>query len=152
MSAIGDQLVNTGAILTVPISATDPDGDTVIFSSPDLPPFAELTNLGGNEAELRLMPLTGDVGTVSLSIEATDDDAEPLTVSETISVQVDPPIPNRPPVFAPVSDVSITPDTLTVIPLAASDLDGDELTFSGCLLYTSPSPRDLSTSRMPSSA
>ena len=25
-------------------------------------------------------------------------------------------------------------------------------TFIGCLLYTSPSPRDLSTSRMPSSA
>ena len=25
-------------------------------------------------------------------------------------------------------------------------------TFYGCLLYTSPSPRDLSTSRMPSSA
>ena len=24
--------------------------------------------------------------------------------------------------------------------------------FGGCLLYTSPSPRDLSTSRMPSSA
>ena len=27
-----------------------------------------------------------------------------------------------------------------------------EETFTGCLLYTSPSPRDLSTSRMPSSA
>ena len=26
------------------------------------------------------------------------------------------------------------------------------LTFDACLLYTSPSPRDLSTSRMPSSA
>ena len=26
------------------------------------------------------------------------------------------------------------------------------ITFKGCLLYTSPSPRDLSTSRMPSSA
>ena len=26
------------------------------------------------------------------------------------------------------------------------------LPFNGCLLYTSPSPRDLSTSRMPSSA
>ena len=26
------------------------------------------------------------------------------------------------------------------------------VTFTGCLLYTSPSPRDLSTSRMPSSA
>ena len=28
----------------------------------------------------------------------------------------------------------------------------DELLKKGCLLYTSPSPRDLSTSRMPSSA
>ena len=41
-------------------------------------------------------------------------------------------------------------------PFAGSD-DTDELgkfglTFTGCLLYTSPSPRDLSTSRMPSSA
>ena len=33
-------------------------------------------------------------------------------------------------------------------------VDGEETDtqFSGCLLYTSPSPRDLSTSRMPSSA
>ena len=29
---------------------------------------------------------------------------------------------------------------------------GDGGTYEGCLLYTSPSPRDLSTSRMPSSA
>ena len=28
----------------------------------------------------------------------------------------------------------------------------DESELKGCLLYTSPSPRDLSTSRMPSSA
>ena len=28
----------------------------------------------------------------------------------------------------------------------------DEAEFKNCLLYTSPSPRDLSTSRMPSSA
>ena len=35
-------------------------------------------------------------------------------------------------------------------------LDGEEankyLEINNCLLYTSPSPRDLSTSRMPSSA
>ena len=30
--------------------------------------------------------------------------------------------------------------------------DTSSVTLSGCLLYTSPSPRDLSTSRMPSSA
>ena len=30
--------------------------------------------------------------------------------------------------------------------------EGDNLMYFACLLYTSPSPRDLSTSRMPSSA
>ena len=34
--------------------------------------------------------------------------------------------------------------------IAYTDTNPDEST--GCLLYTSPSPRDLSTSRMPSSA
>ena len=33
-----------------------------------------------------------------------------------------------------------------------SVLDALQGLFRGCLLYTSPSPRDLSTSRMPSSA
>ena len=35
-----------------------------------------------------------------------------------------------------------------------TEFDADELTvvWQTCLLYTSPSPRDLSTSRMPSSA
>ena len=32
------------------------------------------------------------------------------------------------------------------------DVQLQQAVFKGCLLYTSPSPRDLSTSRMPSSA
>ena len=54
-------------------------------------------------------------------------------------------------------------DRVDVAPEAISDLSGEELVqlanelrefllYSVCLLYTSPSPRDLSTSRMPSSA
>ena len=39
-------------------------------------------------------------------------------------------------------------DVLMVAPTGS----GKSLTFHICLLYTSPSPRDLSTSRMPSSA
>ena len=43
-----------------------------------------------------------------------------------------------------------------VLPDADADADGDAddtgTTLDACLLYTSPSPRDLSTSRMPSSA
>ena len=37
-------------------------------------------------------------------------------------------------------------------PVGDLDTDASELCPNGCLLYTSPSPRDLSTSRMPSSA
>ena len=33
-----------------------------------------------------------------------------------------------------------------------ADYDGDNLSITGCLLYTSPSPRDGLLSRMPSSA
>ena len=43
--------------------------------------------------------------------------------------------------------------TLEKINGGVINLDGEPLThMNDCLLYTSPSPRDLSTSRMPSSA
>ena len=44
---------------------------------------------------------------------------------------------------------------LTSVKKVKKDFDELEITlkyFNDCLLYTSPSPRDLSTSRMPSSA
>ena len=46
------------------------------------------------------------------------------------------------------NDCIETPILLAMIP----EVDGKRVLDIGCLLYTSPSPRDLSTSRMPSSA
>ena len=40
----------------------------------------------------------------------------------------------------------------SLVDLEAIDLCANQAEAQGCLLYTSPSPRDLSTSRMPSSA
>ena len=42
--------------------------------------------------------------------------------------------------------------TLAINTIRTLSMDGVQAANSGCLLYTSPSPRDLSTSRMPSSA
>ena len=46
---------------------------------------------------------------------------------------------------------NLTPDQLREIVSEQSHIDFENIR-QDCLLYTSPSPRDLSTSRMPSSA
>ena len=58
-----------------------------------------------------------------------------------------------------VSQFSIDVDEVTDAASAGVNSLGDDIVSGGgdplytpCLLYTSPSPRDLSTSRMPSSA
>ena len=43
-------------------------------------------------------------------------------------------------------------ETKEVLMMAWMNQEAVEKTLATCLLYTSPSPRDLSTSRMPSSA
>ena len=54
-----------------------------------------------------------------------------------------------------IREVTLAKDRTTLGRRAYNDIVVDNLAVSGehaCLLYTSPSPRDLSTSRMPSSA
>ena len=43
-------------------------------------------------------------------------------------------------------------ETCDLVPNVLAGIDNVDMTTTVCLLYTSPSPRDLSTSRMPSSA
>ena len=44
LAAIGDQTVDEGATLSVPLSATDVDGDALAFGSTTLPGFASITD------------------------------------------------------------------------------------------------------------
>ena len=52
--------------------------------------------------------------------------------------------------LAEQSDLIIT--SLPSPEVSAEVMESEDGILNGCLLYTSPSPRDLSTSRMPSSA
>ena len=55
-------------------------------------------------------------------------------------------------VMSPGGGGEPTGDLADAINAACGSFDGFKEQFHNCLLYTSPSPRDLSTSRMPSSA
>ena len=51
-----------------------------------------------------------------------------------------------------LTSLGVPHDVYDISDLAGFDPKRYEFAFLTCLLYTSPSPRDLSTSRMPSSA
>ena len=49
-------------------------------------------------------------------------------------------------------DLVVGPDSYKDLPNLLDEVDHNQKAVNVCLLYTSPSPRDLSSSRMPSSA
>ena len=107
---------------------TDVDGDTLVVS-----------NVNGNAANLGSVVNGTNGGTFLINADGTyvfdtGSDFDFLNAGETTTTAVD----------YTISDGEGGTDSATVIVTVTGTND--------CLLYTSPSPRDLSTSRMPSSA
>ena len=84
---------------------------------------------------------------------------ENIDIPQTQQIDNTPP-PARPSIPVPTDDEDIA-DDVTLDDLDFDDFEawdappapsGPKVKFIPCLLYTSPSPRDLSTTRMPSSA
>ena len=68
--------------------------------------------------------------------------------------ELDNPVPNKGEVLVKLKTSGINPSDVKTRAGARGELQFPKIIphSDGCLLYTSPSPRDLSTSRMPSSA
>jgi hypothetical protein len=80
LDAIRDRALVAGEAVVISLGASDPDGDGVSFSSPDLPSYAALVVTGENAAELRIVPDAADiVASLPVTIVVTDDAAEPLS-------------------------------------------------------------------------
>ena len=132
------------------ISVSDVDGDTLTIS------------LEGADKDVFSLDSANDLyfnsppdyeGTNSFNISFSVSDGE-LTTIKDISVLVTNVNDVPPEITTPGAVLSKEMCTL-VTTLAATDIEGDDLTWAmsgDCLLYTSPSPRDRSSSRMPSSA
>jgi hypothetical protein len=130
LSAIGNQSVDEDASLVVPISASDPNGDSMTLSQSGLPVFCSLTDNGNGNGNINCNPLTGDAGTYTTTVTVTDDGSPNLTDSETFDIVVSAPPVNQAPVLAAIGNQSADEAETLSVALSATDPDGDALTFS----------------------
>jgi hypothetical protein len=81
LDPIGDHSVPVGDTLTLAISATDPEGQPLVFSATGLPADAGFQDLGGGSAELVFAPSAA--GQASVTVSVTDSGTPPESASAT---------------------------------------------------------------------
>ena len=120
LSAIADLTVAEASQATITLSATDPDGDPVSYSSADLPSFAKLS-----AAQIVVAPGFSDAGSYKVNVTASDGK---LSHSRAFNIIVTG--TNRAPVFAPIGDQTVAEGASLTLALSAPDPDGDVVSFS----------------------
>ena len=133
LTPIGNQAIESGELLTIHVTATDPDDDLLVITASDLPIGATFTDHGDGTADFNWLPALDVVGIYDVTFIVSDNGDPPLSDYETISISVS---GNQPPVLDPVGDQEIDGgDTLRIL-LTATDPDGDQLTMSAANLPT----------------
>jgi hypothetical protein len=129
LAPIGNRSALPGELLAFDLSASDPDGDRVSFSSAGLPATAELSDHGDGSASFRWTPAAGDAGNVAVTFSVTDTGVPMQGDSEQVVISVGMG-QNRPPVLAPIGDRSLAPGETLQILLTATDPDADSIDFA----------------------
>jgi hypothetical protein len=82
LTPIADQSIIEGDILNVPLSAIDPDGDTMAYSTIGLPLFCTLTDNTNGTGAINCSPGVGDDGGYPITVIVTDDAVLPASASD----------------------------------------------------------------------
>lgn len=82
----GTITVRVGQNIQHNISATDPEGDALTFSTLNLPAFATLVDNGNGTGYIRLIPQNSDIGSYSFTLRATDNLSAQSEIGVTIIV------------------------------------------------------------------
>jgi hypothetical protein len=123
ISTISPKTVTEGDTLRFALSASDPDGDPVSFSSPNLPRWATLSSTGAFQG----VPQLGDAGNYSVTFIATDNGG--LSDSTVASIEV---VKKKlKPTIAAISPITKTEgDTIRIVVSATDPNPGEVLTYS----------------------
>lgn len=76
-ATVPDQTVQVGQKRTIVLSAIDPDGDRVAFTSSQLPDFMRFSDLGNGTAELVVEPQPAHLGSYLVVFAVVDDGSPP---------------------------------------------------------------------------
>ena len=122
LAPIGAKSGAEGSLLTFTVAATDADGDTLTYSASGLPGGA---NFDAGTRTFSWTPGYDQAGPYSVTVTVTDGTTP---VSETIAITIG--NTNRAPVLAPIGAKSGAEGSLLTFTVAATDADGDALTYS----------------------
>jgi len=125
LNAIGNKTIAANSTLTFNISATDPDGGTLTYSSTTLPTGATLNSSNGAFA---WSPTSAQSGSYPVTFSVSD--GKGGNASETITITVTNTISNRAPVLAAIGNKSVNEGTQLQWTVTASDPDGDTVTIT----------------------
>jgi hypothetical protein len=117
---INNKWIDEGNTLTFTLSAYDPDGDAITYSTGNLP-FGAALNIN----TFIWTPLYYQAGTYILNFAASDGQLE-----DTESVVITVNNVNRAPVLVPIGDKTVDENSSLEFVLRARDFDGDAITFS----------------------
>lgn len=98
LANVSAKTVNEGAVIRIPISATDPDNDPIVLSGWDLPEHAVLTDSGNGRGDITFAPVIGQIGPFELGVIASDG-----ALADSISILVT------------VLQVSVPPDSVAEV-------------------------------------
>ena len=115
---IGDRTVNENETLTINVATSTP---SVTVTAQPLPIGSTFT-----DNTFEWTPAFDQAGTYGVDFIATDGEIEDI---ETVTITVNK--VNRPPVMAPVSNMTVEENTLVSFSIDASDPDGDSVTITG---------------------
>jgi VCBS repeat-containing protein/YD repeat-containing protein len=127
LATLGHQVAVVGNPLRFTVRASDLDQDALSFSATGLPAGATLTpGTQYGSAVFLWTPTSGDLGAHDVTFTVTDSAGN--TDQRTITVRVR--TSNAAPLLLPVGDQSVAEGATLIVDLAASDADGDALSYS----------------------
>ncbi len=124
LAAIGDQETTEGVLLSVPVSASDPDGDFPILSTSALPAEAVFTDNGDGTGSLDWTPGYTQSGVYDVTFYAEDAAYPGVIDSETVVITVNE-AGNQPPEFEGMATQNVAEGSELNVTITANDPDGD---------------------------